>query len=267
MREKDLPSTDGSVWLRNRLPMLTYPGAPCQLSARAALVRSLKSWVPMDDPGIALPHLTLQTVTGISVAIAGNVLISLALNLQKLAHLRLAHGRQNGSPDVEWEGGRPGCDTSTMISHSDTAARLGAAQQALEGESQPLVPHRSSSQPPPLSYGLANYNVPVAGDDTRSRKSSNTARSRQQQRKPSFVSRFLPPRSMIGNGSSSSSNYRVDLSDSSSIPVEDVLPGRNTRTSHQGKGKGSARHTVEDGKESDYLHSKLWCATRDFLNL
>jgi len=223
----------------------------------------------MDDPGIALPHLTLQTVIGISVAIAGNVLISLALNLQKLAHLRLAHGRQNSSPDVEWEGRRPGHDTGTRIPHSDTAARLSAAQPALEGnnqfESQPLIPHRSSSQPPPLSYGLANYNVPVAGDDARSRNSSNTARSRRRQQKSSFVSRFLPPRLMIGNGSSNSSDYRVGLSDSSSIPVEDVFPGRNARTSHQGK--ATPRHTVEDGKESDYLRSKLWCASRDLLNL
>ncbi|KAJ3864884.1 magnesium transporter NIPA-domain-containing protein [Lentinula novae-zelandiae] len=36
-----------------------------------------------------IPELTTGTVIGISVAVAGNVLISLALNLQKLAHKRL----------------------------------------------------------------------------------------------------------------------------------------------------------------------------------
>jgi hypothetical protein len=36
-----------------------------------------------------LPRLTTQTVIGIAVAISGNVLISLALNLQKLAHKRV----------------------------------------------------------------------------------------------------------------------------------------------------------------------------------
>jgi hypothetical protein len=224
------------------------------------------SWVPVDDPGIVLPHLTLQTVIGISVALTGNLLISLALNLQKLAHLRLDRGRQNSLPDVERERRPLGRDTSARNIHSDTASRFGVSQPALEEnnqfETQPLIPHRSLSQPPPSSYGLAQYDVPVAGDDARSRRSSNAARSRRDQRKRSFVSRFSPLRLMLGDDSSDSLNVRGHLSDSSAIPVEDVFPRRNTRTSHPGKGKTS--DTIEDGKESDYLRSKLWFVTRDF---
>ncbi|KAF9452063.1 DUF803-domain-containing protein [Macrolepiota fuliginosa MF-IS2] len=41
--------------------------------------------IGMDD----LPRLATQTVIGIAVAVSGNVIISLALNLQKLAHKRL----------------------------------------------------------------------------------------------------------------------------------------------------------------------------------
>jgi len=36
-----------------------------------------------------LPKLTMRTVIGIVIAVSGNVLISLALNLQKLAHRRV----------------------------------------------------------------------------------------------------------------------------------------------------------------------------------
>ena len=225
----------------------------------------------LGDPGIALPHLTLQTAIGITVAISGNVLVSLALNLQKLAHIRLDRGRQNSPPDVERESRPPGRDTNARITHSNSATRFGAAQQALDEnnwfETQPLIPHRSPSQPPPSSYGLAQYDVPVAGDDTRSRKSSSAARPRRHQRKRSFASRFPPLRLMLGGDSSDSLNGRVHRSDSSAIPVEDVFPQRNTRTSHQGKGKGTSWNTIEDGNESDYLRSKLWFATRDSLNL
>lgn len=48
--------------------------------------------------GFGFPNLSGSTVAGISAAIAGNVLISLALNLQKLAHRRL---------EREWEGRNP----------------------------------------------------------------------------------------------------------------------------------------------------------------
>ncbi|KAF8558822.1 DUF803-domain-containing protein [Imleria badia] len=139
----------------------------------------------LDNPRIGLPHLTLQTVIGISVAIAGNVLISLALNLQKLAHLRLDHGRQNNLPDGESDSRPPRPDTSTRVTHPDSAARFGAAQHNYQYETQPLVPHRSSSQlePPPTTYGSAQYH-----------------------------------------------------------------------------GKSTSQNTIEDGdgKESDYLHSKIW---------
>ena len=242
----------------------SYTSRDISARRRSSHISSM-SWVPVDDPGIVLPHLTLQTVIGISVAVAGNLLISLALNLQKLAHLRLDRGRQNNLSDVERESRPPGRNTSARITHSDTATRFGAPQPALEEnnqfETQPLI-HRSTSQPPPSTYGLAQYDVPVAGDDARSRRSSNTARSRRHQRKRSFVSRFSPLRLMLGDDSSDSLNGRGHLSDSSAIPVEDVFPQRNTRTNHQSKGKAS--NTIEDGKESDYLHSKLWFVTRDF---
>lgn len=216
----------------------------------------LMSWISPDDPRIVLPHLTLQTVVGISVSIAGNVLISLALNLQKLAHLRLDR-RQNSLPDAEREGRPPGRDMNTRsTNHPESAVRFCAAQQALEEdhqfETQPLIPKRSPSQSPSSSYGLAQYSVPIAGDDSRSRKSSNAARARRHQRKPSFASHFLPLRLVLGADSSSAG------ADSSTLLVGDVFPQRSTRTNHHDNRKVSSGNTTKDGKESDYLRSKIW---------
>jgi hypothetical protein len=56
--------------------------------------------------GIEFPSVSRGTAIGISVAIAGNVLISLALNLQKLAHARLEKARTerfSGLEDIEEE--------------------------------------------------------------------------------------------------------------------------------------------------------------------
>lgn len=47
------------------------------------------------------PRLTPATLTGILIAISGNVLISFALNLQKLAHKRLQLLVPQRSPDTE----------------------------------------------------------------------------------------------------------------------------------------------------------------------
>ncbi len=55
---------------------------------------------------IEFPSVSRATAIGISVAIAGNVLISLALNLQKLAHAKLEKARaerNNGLEDIEEE--------------------------------------------------------------------------------------------------------------------------------------------------------------------
>lgn len=40
-----------------------------------------------------LPKLTVRTLVGIIIAVTGNVLISLALNMQKLAHRRMEEAK------------------------------------------------------------------------------------------------------------------------------------------------------------------------------
>jgi len=61
------------------------------------LPNSMRSWYwsaaeifqRLDD----LPKLTVRTLVGIIIAVTGNVLISLALNLQKLAHRRMEEAK------------------------------------------------------------------------------------------------------------------------------------------------------------------------------
>ena len=54
-----------------------------------------KAWYDYDD----LPQVTTRTFIGIVVAVSGNVLISLALNLQKLAHKRVQERKQDANQD------------------------------------------------------------------------------------------------------------------------------------------------------------------------
>ncbi|KAF5364004.1 hypothetical protein D9756_000538 [Leucocoprinus leucothites] len=100
----------------------------------------------MDD----LPRLTTQTLIGITVAISGNILISLALNLQKLAHKRLdpqINGRANGNGQMKpllsprrHSSDRPSLneqdeDEDTVTEHTSPPQQYSPAS-----ESQPLLP-------------------------------------------------------------------------------------------------------------------------------
>jgi hypothetical protein len=50
------------------------------------------------------PHFTTRTLVGIAVAISGNILISLALNLQKLAHKRVEKEKAKETSNATTEG-------------------------------------------------------------------------------------------------------------------------------------------------------------------
>lgn len=60
------------------------------MTLRHLLLSSITSY-GYDD----LPQLSTRTFIGIVVAVSGNVLISLALSLQKLAHKRLQESKQD----------------------------------------------------------------------------------------------------------------------------------------------------------------------------
>ncbi|KAL4075995.1 magnesium transporter NIPA-domain-containing protein [Scleroderma yunnanense] len=217
----------------------------------------------IDDPSIHLPHLTLQTLIGISISITGNILISLALNLQKLAHQRLDREHKKVKSEREREAGIPPrngrCDPRPT--HDPGAAQNGGgihqvAPEILPLESQPLLHPRSSSVPPPSSYGSRNSDISLAGDDTRSGASTHTGRSRRRQRRPTFTSRLMPLRLNFGISPSDPVRQNSFIMDDGVVPV-DVTPKQQEQNGCH-KHKKTYHPVGEDTNEGDYLRSKLW---------
>lgn len=208
-----------------------------------------------DEPGVDMPHLTLQTVIGISVAVAGNVLISLALNLQKLAHLRLAKERTQARMERELH--VSGDRIYSRSLHDRTPSEDPAATH--EPEAQPLI-QDSSTTGSRTHYG-ASASVETRRDDSRSRKSTSSTRVRKSgkpQRKPNFASRFLPFRISL-HGGAKDGHENVSHQEVSAIPVH-VIPAEHLVTlDGNRRQKCPSPEVLEDeGTESDYLRSKLW---------
>ncbi|KAJ3988123.1 magnesium transporter NIPA-domain-containing protein [Lentinula detonsa] len=181
----------------------------------------------------ALPELTTGTIIGISVAIAGNILISLALNLQKLAHKRLDAEKNSTSSNVhkassldserravstvdEDEEGRDSSD-------NDPVERLVESSNSRGVEGEPLLSFPRVHQSP--GYGALE--------------------SRPSQKK--LVSRIFPfrsrpqPRPIV-------------------LPVDIVTQNRIQKKSNPPMEAENvvSKDGAEAGNESDYLKSKLW---------
>ncbi|KIY49518.1 DUF803-domain-containing protein, partial [Fistulina hepatica ATCC 64428] len=79
--------------------------------------------------GIDLPEVTTSTGIGIAVAVTGNILISLALNLQKLAHKRLD---ELGQDSTSIPSGREPEDTTNLTDHGEDSSAPDAEQPLLQ---------------------------------------------------------------------------------------------------------------------------------------
>lgn len=192
-----------------------------------------------------LPSLSRAEAAGICVAIAGNVLISLALNCQKLAHRRLEREREQGhqldqrpyndltsaSQRIDEED-----EANDAIEDSNSARGISAAVEAPVAvvETQPL-----------LSARTANVNTPDYG----SGRPPVNGRARSS---PSVLARLSPWRKRAAKVS------RVEA-EQSLLPVDVITvdPG----TPRNGDNKGQETPEEPAGNESDYLKSKLWSVT------
>ena len=169
--------------------------------------------------GIDLPQISPSTAAGIGVAIAGNILISLALNCQKLAHRRLERER-DAAP-------RPLKPTSTnghILGDSQQHEYYGASTQSLP---TPVPPERV----PLLESALGTE-----------------ADARSERRW--FFFRRTPYRYHA---------HEADRSHLASthalMPVEVVTVQPLAPASHN---NGERKRLNEGASESDYLRSKLW---------
>ncbi|PPQ77316.1 hypothetical protein CVT25_010898 [Psilocybe cyanescens] len=188
----------------------------------------------MDD----LPSITTQTFIGIVVAISGNVLISLALNLQKLAHMRvekkkLAAASKNGENN----------DTSPSEHNEDDANETGNI---------PEEEDVFSDSPSPTGLQAERQHL-IAFPEPRIRdygsEASGTPKSLASKVKRPFSSRFNPLR------------IRNKVSQAKYIPVEIMtedaaLHGLPSRRMNGAK-KQDNNDSVNEN-EGDYLKSKLW---------
>lgn len=209
----------------------------------------------MDD----LPSMTTATFVGIMIAITGNVLISLALNLQKLAHKRVeqanaARGRQ--SPDQknaassarnangETESRRAG--NPSLDENDEDLAQEDTAQGRLIPESSPFTQDRAPAQ---RHYGSGNNAI------------SQNSRSPHQKKMRTFVSRLVPLRFRSQRESTDSALDNTISEETSLLPVDIITEDSVENTQPPRRKKiGEVTPDVQgEGKESDYLKSKLWC--------
>lgn len=191
--------------------------------------------IPRSIEDIEFPSVSRATVIGISVAIAGNVLISLALNLQKLAHARLEKARaerNNGLEDIEeedsvGEGGALGMDIQHDLdppSEVEMEARVwnGSSEsrpQPPSIETDPLIPFPRSTNAE-VSHVSPTYGALNSADDGHLRV-------------PPQWKRKIKKGSVAGD-----------------IPKYDNME--------------SPRGSKDEGQESEYLRSKLWCVFLSF---
>jgi hypothetical protein len=171
----------------------------------------------MDD----LPTLTTQTVIGIAVAISGNVLISLALNLQKLAHKRLDVERNTPNPALPpspFQGRRQSvneqdADSDTIITENPTPQGSDTPP-----ETQPLLP---------VNHCSNHYTTPQRDRDPHEPQATG------------FLARLFR------------SGHQDQKKGVSLLPT-DVMP-EEAALEHPG-----IISDAEDEHESAYLKSKLW---------
>ncbi|KAI0722172.1 magnesium transporter NIPA-domain-containing protein [Cerioporus squamosus] len=178
--------------------------------------------IPDDLPeGIDLPQLSSTTAAGIGVAIAGNVLISLALNCQKLAHRRLEHEREAAAqapqPLLPTHGNSHLADQSS--SEGDTAPSTPIPAVAVL-ETQPLLDRADGTDPdsephtPARRWGFF-------------RKTGHRHHAKEADRSHLASTHAL-------------------------MPVDVVIVRTNSSAPRHGKQES------QDGSEGDYLKSKLW---------
>ncbi|KIK65425.1 hypothetical protein GYMLUDRAFT_38882 [Collybiopsis luxurians FD-317 M1] len=193
---------------------------------------------------LLFPKLTTATIIGISVAVAGNVLISLALNLQKLAHKRMDAEKSLTSSDTAHTSVKtPTLDSErSQVStvdegeegrESGTNVRLGTTSNLRAFESEPLLPFPRGPQTPKSvtsDYGSAASPSRPAKKKLVSRMFP--FRSRQKPR-PVLLPVDIVPQSRIQNN-----NFKPN---STNAQIDPPLKGQE-----------------ENGNETDYLKSKLW---------
>ncbi|KAG6880299.1 hypothetical protein C0992_000076 [Termitomyces sp. T32_za158] len=183
-----------------------------------------------------LPKLTRATFIGILIAVSGNVLISLALNLQKLAHRRIEAGYQVKHPGTANANGarRRRSDSLRLDEHDEDVTQTTSLLDLSSPEIRPTEAGPLLPLPHTPGYGSAAHG-PNGGVVNRDR-----SRSVSSQVVPAWRKSGRPPSDASLNGA-----MAVDV-----VSEETALLRQNSKSQRQ--------NMVEDGHETAYLKSKLW---------
>jgi len=186
-----------------------------------------------------LPELDRATAAGISVAIIGNVLISFALNCQKLAHRRLESERESNKD------GKVNGQAQTRTRHGSLPLQSPMEQDDEDSSSTTAIPATESEPLLPMDNGVHSYGV-----------IASTKEQQQTDGRWDILSRFRRDRA-------ANAARKLDSGHNAAIhaliPV-DVVTGPPTSSLEEpspGNEEHSDRRARSDG-ESNYLRSKLW---------
>lgn len=234
-----------------------------------------------------LPELTTGTVTGITVAIAGNVLISLALNLQKLAHkrqdaIKLAsarekkfslNGRTGSQASTSANNGSNGNIANNSTKHlgtpslDETEEDLEQSQLAREEQRDVLREEggsRGLNDTQPLLHSSPQSTLGSGYGGTSGSHQTTALRHSPEVARRTFMSRLIPGRKQVSrkpqiqaNASSSMMSVNVVTEEG----FQDELHLRNGNKTKSKSGDVTPEDLEEEGNESDYLKSKLWCVS------
>lgn len=207
-------------------------------------------WGFANLPRQNIPHVSKQTLIGIVVAISGNVLISFALNLQKLSHkrtqLRRAADATNGAPKPEQRNVNGALPEENEERHEEVpqdghelhSCSSTTATAALV-ETQPLIVQPSVNA---LDYGSAHLTQAGASHAT----------SVDPQAKPGrrgLFSRIVPVKLDTKQGVSTRATLPIEI-----VTEEAAIHGLSR---HNKKDNTVDNPVVQN--EGAYLKSKTWC--------
>jgi hypothetical protein len=229
----------------------------------AGLLSAVFPSLTMGENYPILPRITTLTAIGIATAITGNILISLALNLQKLAHLRVEaeqladyHKRpQNGRNGSSRHGAEPSLDER----QEDEPEGNGAGSGVRTGSQTPTAASESQQL---LTFPVREDNASADGYGT-----SPSVKSKKPARRPFW--HLISPRKWRMRGPKGGHIEEADC-----LPVEVITEEEAsdtpTKPSPNGTGDSDRQDFLDDAKENNetqYLKSKLWWLGFALMNL
>lgn len=200
-----------------------------------------------------LPTMTTQTFIGILVAITGNILISLALNLQKVAHKRVEslrkaldngkrrrHLENNGYNDLS-EGGVS--EGPSLDEQDEDRELLEVRRTKMDVFSDPSSDIQLLTAFPESEATLQHYGT-------------NSSRAHSTVTKPLKTKRSNPSRRLLSRSFS-----KKAVSGRRKPPDDHISEEQVLLPTHKGlDDESEAEHQIP--KEGNYLKSKIWLTTK-----